>query len=152
MHTATLAGHVFPAPNLFDRMNTTKYRVVLTFLGIVLIVIVIGAVLFGPSGGSSSLPDPVDAIAPGDGDLVLRQTTVVLDLQPGYRAQLTIDDTLIPDAEIRHIEGTGMHEFEPGPGKVIEEWAPGFHVVAAAWDRASGLPDPGTLTWSFRAQ
>lgn len=133
-------------------MNATRYRVVLTLLGIAFIAIVIGAVLFGPSGGSGSLPDPVDAIAPGDGDLVLRQTTVVLDLQPGYEARLRIDDTLIPDAEVRRIEGTGLHEFVPGPGKVIEEWAPGFHVVEAVWDRTSGLPDPGMLTWSFRAQ
>lgn len=133
-------------------MNTTRYRVVLTLLGLGFIAIVIGAVLFGPSGGSDSLPAPVEAIAPGDGDLVLRQTTVVLDLESGYRAQLTIDGTPIPDAQMRRIEGTGLHEYAPGPGKVIEEWAPGFHVVEATWDREGALPDPGTLTWSFRAQ
>jgi hypothetical protein len=133
-------------------MNSTRYRVILAVLGIVFIVIVIGAVLFTPSGDPGAVPDPVDSIAPADGDLVLRQTTVVLDLQSGYEARLTIDGTPIPPTEVAFIEGTGRHEFAPGPGKTIEEWTVGFHVVEATWDRANGLPDPGSLTWSFRVQ
>ena len=133
-------------------MNATRYRVVLSLLGIVFIVIVIGAVLFTPSGDPGAVPRPVDAIAPQDGALVLRQTTVMLDLEPGYRAQLTIDGTPIPETEVSFVEATGRHEYQPGPGKTIEAWSVGFHVVEATWDRTSGLPDRGSLTWNFRVQ
>ena len=87
-----------------------------------------------------------------DGDIVQRQTALVIDLRAGYSLVLRIDGTLIPDADIEVTEQTGVHVFRPAPGKAIEEWIPGFHVVEIDFDRSSGLPDPGSLRWSFRTQ
>ena len=133
-------------------MSTTRYRIILLLLGLALIAVVVGAVLFTPEGSPTEYPDAVEAISPADGDLVLANTKLVLDLDGGYRAHLVIDDIAIPDDEVRWIEQTGLHIYEPGSGKAIEAWTPGFHVVVATWDRTSGLPDPGDIRWSFRVQ
>jgi hypothetical protein len=128
----------------------TKYRVTLLLLAVAFIVVVVAAVLFAPSGAGDGLPDEVQTVSPADGELVLRQARVVLHLQPGYRASLVIDDAAVPEDEVIFTVETGLHVFEPGPGKTIEEWAPGFHIVEATWERVSGLPDQGSMQWSFR--
>lgn len=133
-------------------MSTTKYRVILLLLGLAFIAVVVGAVLFTPEGSPSTLDEAIERIAPGDGDLVFVDTEVVVDMASGYRATLVIDDIPIPDDQVIFTEQTGLHIFDPGPGKAIEEWTPGFHVVAISWDRTEGLPDPGSTSWSFRVQ
>lgn len=133
-------------------MSSTRYRIILLLLGLALIAVVVGAVLFSPQGSPTNYPAAVESISPEDAALVFANTQVVLDLESGYRAHFVIDDIEIPDDEVRWIEQTGLHIFEPGPGKTIEAWTPGFHVVAITWDRTSGLPDPGNIRWSFRVQ
>lgn len=122
----------------------------LLLLGLLFIAVVVGGVLFAPTGRSGGLPDAVDRISPEDGELVLRQTRLVVDLAAGYRATIVVDGRTIPDDEVIFTEQTGLHIFEPGPGKVIEEWEPGFHVVEITWDTLGDLPDRGSLRWSFR--
>lgn len=131
-------------------MSQTTYRLIFLALGLGLIAVVVGAVLLAPSGDPIDVPDTVERFSPADGATVLEQTTVVLDLAPGYGVAFTIDGIAVPPEEVISAEATGRHEFIPGPGKVIEGWATGFHVVEARWDRVSGLPDPGALIWSFR--
>lgn len=133
-------------------MTRTRYRIVLTLLGIALVLIVVFAVVLAPEGRAPRLPTAVELYAPEDGATVLRQTQVVVDLEPGYDLDLVIDGTAIPDREIDVTEETGRFVFVPGPGKIIETWAPGFHAVEAEWDRINGLPDPNSLRWSFRVQ
>jgi len=131
-------------------VSQTTYRLIFLALGLGLIVVIVGAVLLAPSGEPTELPDAVEHFTPADGATVLEQTSVVLDLAPGYAATLTIDGLVIPAEEVIFTDVTGRHEFIPGPGKTIERWATGFHVVEARWDRISDLPDPGSVTWSFR--
>lgn len=131
-------------------MSRTTYRLIFLALGLGLIVVIVGAVLLAPSGDPAELPDDVELFSPADGSTVLEQTSVVLDLAPGYLAVFTIDGLVVPTDQVIFTEVTGRHEFIPGPGKVIERWATGFHVVEASWDQVSGLPDPGSMTWSFR--
>lgn len=133
-------------------MSTTRYRILLTLLGVALIMIIVGAVILTPEGSTPRLPDAVDTYAPADGATVLRQTQVVIDLQPGYDLDLVIDGMPIPDSELDLTFETGRFVYLPGPGKTIETWSPGFHAIEATWDRTSGLPDPGSLRWSFRVQ
>jgi hypothetical protein len=133
-------------------MSRTTYRVILLLLGLALIAVVVGAVLFAPSGDDASYPPALERIEPIDGSLMFGQPRVVVDLKSGYRAQLTIDDVVVPEDQIIWTEATGLHVFEPGPAKVVEAWSPGFHVVSAEWDRVGGLPDQGMFTWSFRVQ
>ncbi|HHC08429.1 MAG TPA: hypothetical protein ENK55_06910 [Actinobacteria bacterium] len=133
-------------------MSKTAYRIVMTVLGLVFVLIVVGTVLVLPEGDPARYPDAVVGFSPADGDLVFRGARIEFRTDPAYRASFVIDGIPIPDAEVVVVEGTGLHIYEPGPGKTIEAWTPGFHVVEARWDRTSGLPDPGSLTWSFRVR
>ena len=133
-------------------MTKTRYRVILLLLGVGFIAVVLGAVLLAPQGSSTQLPAAVNRIEPGDGELLFGQPQVVLDLASGYHATLVVDGIPIPDDQVIWTEATGRHVFEPGPGKVIESWTPGFHLIEASWDGPPGRPDPGNLTWTFRVQ
>ncbi len=133
-------------------MTKTQYRVTFTLLGIALAAVVVGAVLFTPDGQGGRLPAAVESYGPTDGSQVLRQTRVEIDLLPGYTVDLVVDGVPIPAEEIDVTEATGYFAWTPGPGKTFSEWAPGLHAVEVRWDRATGLPDPGSLRWSFRTQ
>lgn len=133
-------------------MSRTRYRIVLTLLGVLFAAVVIGAVILTPSGDAPRLPAAVESFSPSDGAIVLRQTRIVLDLAVGYDIDLVVDGVPIPDSELDVVPQTGRFEWEPGPGKTFEEWAPGFHAIEVTWDRTTGLPDPGALRWSFRVQ
>lgn len=125
---------------------------ILTLLGGAFALVVVLAVVLSPSGREARLPRAVDSYAPVDGATVLRQTQIVIDLEPGYDLDLVVDGVEIPDAELDVIPETGRFTYTPGPAKTIGEWTPGLHAIAASWDRTTGLPDPGSLRWSFRVQ
>lgn len=133
-------------------MSPTRYRIILSILGLLLGVVAVGAVILAPSGDSTNLPSALERFSPSDGDIVQRQTALEIDLRAGYTLVLRIDGLLIPAVEIDLTVETGKHVFRPGLGKTIEEWVPGFHVVEIEFDRSTGLPDPGSLRWSFRTQ
>lgn len=133
-------------------VSPTRYRIILSILGLLLGAVAVGAVILAPSGDTTNLPDAVERFSPADGDIVQRQTALEIDLRAGYSLVLRIDGLLIPAADIDVTEQTGKHVFRPGPGKAIEGWIPGFHIVEIDFDRSSGLPDPGSLRWSFRTQ
>ena len=133
-------------------MSATRYRVILSILGLLLAVLAVGAVILAPSGDVATLPDAVERFSPADGAIVQRQAALEIVLAPGYELVLEVDGVLIPATQMDITESTGRHVFRPEPWKAIPEWMPGFHVVEIAYDRTSGLPDPGSLRWSFRTQ
>jgi len=133
-------------------VSPTRYRIILSILGLAFGVLVIGAVILAPSGDITDLPNALERFAPADGAIVQRQTSLEVDLRPGYALTLVVDGVTVPSEDIEFTEATGKYVFRPGPDKVIAEWLPGFHVVEIEFDRAVGLPDPGSLRWSFRTQ
>jgi hypothetical protein len=133
-------------------MNTTGYRVTYTLLGLALVAIIAGSILFIPSGDPETLPDAVESYAPRDGDIVVNPIKVIIDLQSNYTAQFVIDGVSIPQDQVDSIVETGRYQFTPGPGKVIERWAPGDHTVVASWTGGPGSVDVGTLVWTFDVQ
>jgi hypothetical protein len=133
-------------------VTATRYRVILSILGLLLALLAVGAVILAPSGDVTQLPEAVDRYSPADGAIVQRQTALEIHLAPGYELTLEVDGVLIPPTEMDVTEQTGRYVFRPEPWKSIPEWVPGFHVVEITFDRTSGLPDPGSLRWSFRTQ
>lgn len=144
--------HSFVFTTTVRAMTTTRYRMTLAALGLALAAVIAGAVIFAPSGTNPTLPDALESYSPTDGAIVLRQTQVSIDLRPGFVISLTVDGVPIPAAEIDVIEANGQFTWTPGPEKTFTEWAPGFHTVEATWQRAVGLPEPGSLRWTFRVQ
>ncbi len=133
-------------------MSPTRYRVILLLLGVLFAAVIVGAVILTPSGDAPRLPDALESFSPADGATVLRQTRIEIDLAVGYDIDLVVDGVSIPDSELDVIEQTGRFAWVPGPGKTFDEWAPGFHTIEVSWERRTGLPDPGSIRWSFRAQ
>ncbi len=133
-------------------MNTTGYRITYTLLGLALVAIIAGSILFIPSGDPEVLPDAVESYAPRDGDIVINPVKVIIDLKPNYGAQFVIDGVPIPDSQVDSIFETGRYQFTPGEGKVIERWSPGDHTVVASWTGGPGSVDTGTLVWTFNVQ
>ena len=133
-------------------MNTTGYRVTYTLLGLALVGIIAGSLLFIPSGDPERLPDAVESYAPRNGDLVTNPIKVVIDLLADYEVRFVIDGITIPADQVDSIIATGRHQFTPGDGKVIERWTPGDHTVVASWVGGPSSIDTGTLVWTFRVQ
>jgi hypothetical protein len=133
-------------------MSPNRYRMIYTLLGLALAAIVVGAVVFAPSGRETPVPEPIESFFPQPGDIVQRPLAVEVDMKVGYRIELFLDDVPIPAGELDFTEPTGDYEWRPGPGQVIEEWTPGVHNVLVMYDKISGSPDPGRLRWAFRVQ
>lgn len=133
-------------------MNPTRYRVLLTLLGVALALVVVIAVVITPGGEPTPLPEAIESISPTDGATVLRPTQLVIDMQVDYTIELFVDGTPIPPDEIDFMEATGRHVWTPGDGKVFTDWPVGATSVFISWDRVQGLPDPGEYRWTFRVQ
>lgn len=133
-------------------MSPNRYRMIYTLLGLALAAIVVGAVVFAPSGRDTPVPEPIESFSPQPGDIVLRPLAVEVDMKVGYRIELFLDDVPIPASEIDFTEATGDYVWRPGPGQVFEEWTPGVHNVLVTYDTITGTPDPGRLRWAFRVQ
>lgn len=149
--TPQLRGPV-PSAVTWPAVSPTRYRVILSILGLLLAGLVIGAVILAPSGDVTSLPSGLVDFSPSDGAIVQRQTALTIELEPGYSLVLEVDGILVPEENMEITAATGKHVFRPEAGKVITEWVPGFHIVEIEFDRTRGLPDPGALRWSFRTQ
>lgn len=133
-------------------MNTTGYRVTYTVLALILLAVIGMSILFIPSGDPETLPDAVERYSPHDGDIAIDPVKVVIVVKPNYDVSLIIDGTSIPPSDMDSIPAIGRYQFEPGPGKVIEQWTGGEHTVVATWIGGAAGTDSGTLVWTFRLQ
>lgn len=125
------------------------YRLIYLGLGLVAVAAIALGIVLNRSGDELVLPEQVEDISPGPGDLVPPQTVVEIDMPVGYRADIYVDGWLVQDATF--VEGTGVYRWAPSPSNPsITEWLPGEHTIRVVWDRVSGLPDPGEFEWSFR--
>lgn len=123
-----------------------------TVLAILLLGVVGASILFIPSGDPETLPDAVLRYSPHDGDIAIDPVKVVIVVKPSYQLSLVIDGITIPASDMNSIEAIGRYQFEPGPGKVIEQWSGGEHTVVATWIGGTAGTDVGTLVWTFRIQ
>jgi hypothetical protein len=125
------------------------YRLIYLGLGLLGLAAIIFALVLSPDGEEVELPGALESISPLPGDLVLPQTAIEIDLEVGYQAQITVDGWPITD--FIFVEPTGVYRWSPSPSHpTIQSWTPGEHTVDVIWDTYTGLPDPGSFSWSFR--
>lgn len=125
------------------------YRLIYLGLGLIAIAAIAFGLAFARDGTPLVLPDPIEDVSPEPGDLVPPQTTVEVDFEVGYRAELYVDGWLMTD--VTFVEGIGVYRWTPSPANPsITEWEPGDHTVRVVWDTIDGLADPGEFEWSFR--
>lgn len=127
------------------------YRRLLIGLAVAFAALITAVVLIDTDGDPATLPEPLQSVFPLPNDVVARQTGIEVDLPIGYELTLSIDGIHIPPDEITVLEGVGRHRWRPAPGRIIEQWEPGSHLIEITWDRvAGGRPDPGGFSWTFR--
>jgi hypothetical protein len=131
-------------------MDRKRYRGALLGLGAALAALVTVVWITNPSGHDTALPAPLESVYPLPGDAVLAQASIEVDLPTGYVVDLVVDGLPVSPAEIDSVYAVGTFRWEPGAGRVVETWRPGTHTVEVSWDRATGRPDPGSFSWSFR--
>ena len=121
-----------------------------------LIVVLLGALAYACSRGESEA-NPVDgssgleAIIPLRNAKVVAQSTVGVDLAPGYEGTLTLNDTVIPAEQLERDSGLNQLIFRPGAGKVIKELRPAKNCMDVKyWVRQEGEQSAGPpLHWCF---
>src|SRR3546814_19645482 len=89
-------------------MSNSRYRARIA----IAIVTAVGALVLGVratnTGGEdnvtiSSRPDMVEHVYPPNGDQVLRQSEIGVDLGPGYEGDLVVNGQPIPEEELRRV-------------------------------------------------
>lgn len=129
------------------------YRLIYLGLAAVVVAVVAVAIAFSPTGDPLQLPGPIESVFPLPGDSVIRQTTVELDLEFGYEAEIFVDGFRLPGPEVIFVEATGMYRWAPSAaGVYLNEWTPGEHTVDVIWHRVVGTAGTGQYTWTFRVQ
>ena len=98
-------------------------------------------------------PDLVEHVYPRNGDRVLRQSEIGIDLAPGHEATLIVNGQPIPDDELRRVPEQNQVFFQPGEGTTFPELPAGRTCVAAlVWRSAAGRGvDDQTVRWCFEA-
>jgi hypothetical protein len=96
----------------------------------------------------------VEGLAPEDGTNALHQSTVMIDLAPGWDADLIINGIEIPQDQERNVAGQDQVIFTPGEGKELERLPAGLvRVTAIIWRPIDGQSrDSGSrsVSWSFQ--
>lgn len=121
-------------------------------LALLLGAVVALVVAFYPRGEAAELPQPIEAIYPLPGDIVIRQTAIEVDFPVGYTVELYVDGRLVPPFEIGVTEATGRRIWQPAPGRSMEQWVAGTHSVRVEWERLVGDPDVGSFEWTFEVR
>lgn len=134
-----------------------------------LVLIIAGLVSATTGREALGLPDQIERIAPGEGDSVLRQSEILVDLIPGQMGELVIDGQTLPVTEIvaaanpepgqtvanddlvtRFDLGTNTLRFLPQEGAPIERLDPGPHTVKVVyWPIDVGRSAARSFTWQF---
>ena len=126
-----------------------SYRHIYLGLGLVAVAAIAFGIAFATEGDEILLPGPVESVAPEPGHLVPPQTSIEIDLEVGYVAEIYVDNWLVSDAT--YVEGTGVYRWTPSPtNPTINEWTSGEHTIRVVYDTVNGLPDPGDFSWTFR--
>jgi hypothetical protein len=118
---------------------------------------------------AQGLPEAIDLIAPESGDEVLRQSSVVADLAPGFEGRLIIDQRELETQVIaieqevepgqqlnqdvlvtRFDPGSGTLTYQPQEGAPIESFAAGTHEVTVIYWPITDPDAARSFTWQFR--
>ena len=120
-----------------------------------LVTAVVLAVLLGVMLSSRTDPplaDAIEALIPNQGDEVLSQSDIGIDLISGYTAELTLNGIPIPDSQLRRVDGLNQVTFRPDPGQIIERLQADLNCATAVyWPLSQGRQASRTVNWCFTA-
>lgn len=93
----------------------------------------------------------IRTVYPAPGHLLNRQTTVFVELQPGYTVRaLTIQGRSIGGDDLEVITGLNRYSYTPGPGKLVEQFDEGRTCAVAEFSDSNAPGAPlQTYEWCF---
>ncbi len=145
------------SPPTRNRGRDIARRVILTLLivgSLVGLFFTGKAAVTGGNEASNALPEVVDRVIPPSGASVPRQSQVGIDVTDGHDAYLQINGVEVRTAEEGLVKdlGTGLVQFQPGPGRPVEELNPGQNcVVAFVFSQIDGPDTAQPVSWCFEA-
>jgi len=140
--------------------SRTRLERATPFLIVFLLVVGIGSFVlagFSGGGGRDGQPqvnggvNPIESMFPRDGDEVLQQVSVGLDLDAAWEADLVINGTLIPPNQLDGNASTGIYSFTPDSGKVIERLDPDQNCAVGLMHLIRDPTQTSTVRWCFTA-
>jgi len=124
-------------------------------LGVLLIVAVGGIYTVSQLSSESSgglAGGVIEQLIPAKSSKILQQDQIGIDLQTGYSANLAVNGVPIPEDQVTRVSGLDEVLFQPGAGKVFEQWPAGQNcVVATFWANDVGPAQSRTQSWCFTA-
>ena len=147
------------APESRLRLSETQFRLLIAAMVTLALLALYAGVRATDTGGDdpvtiSGRPDVVERLIPGEGDEVIRQAELGIDLAPGYEASLTVNGVEIPTEQLRLVPEQNQVFFTPAEGKVVEQLHAGPNcATAVVWRSAAGpgTADDKSFTWCFEA-
>jgi hypothetical protein len=138
-------------------------RIVITLIlvgAVVLLVFTWQGTQSGEGGGSGCANPVVVGWDPCPGSRILRQAQIGVELKPGYDGRITVNGIAVPEAQMQGAiaPGTEAYEqlspeeralgprpnnknivkFQPGKGKVVEEFSGQVRVGIRYWQESEG--------------
>lgn len=109
-----------------------------------------GSFIYMNNPENNGLPAAIQAVKPANGDNVLSQVEIVVDLAQGYDSDISINGVDVPREELNIIAGLNLLSYRPGPGKAVERLLPDQNCVQATyWELAVGPHEVKIYTWCF---
>jgi hypothetical protein len=104
----------------------------------VVVLIVVNLAIFGTrkevrGTAAPERPTGIVQLSPQEDELVLAQSSVIVDLKPSFTAQLSIDGHPIPDDQLDVEANVYELSFQPTPDHDIHRFAPGTHTATVEW-------------------
>jgi hypothetical protein len=101
-------------------------------------------------------PTPLVQLSPQENELVLAQSSIIVDLRPTYTAQLSIDGNPIPDDQLSIQPDVFELSFQPNAEHDIHRFEPGTHTATVeywpktkTYEQAKAQRLLGSYTWNF---
>lgn len=128
----------------------------------VVVLIIVNLAIFGTrkevrGTAAPERPTGIVQLSPQENELVLAQSSIVVDLKPTYSARLSIDGHPIPDDQVTVVPDAYELSFQPTPDHDIHRFAPGPHSATVEyWPRSKTYEQAkagqllGSYTWSFK--
>jgi len=102
-------------------------------------------------------PPQLASLTPNEGDHVIPQNMVGVQIDTQYSVELTVDHHIIPDDQITGDPNLGEHYFEPGANKELSELPKGANSASVVWwprsipsiEQARAQKRIASYSWTF---
>jgi hypothetical protein len=144
----------YDTPSTPPTLGRPEYPRWLWVVGAAVVVVVgvsIGALVVLGEGSDNDVREAaIEQFIPAEGDQIVQQEPVGIDLAPGYDGTLALNGVAIPEDQLNKVPALNLVQFIPGEGKEIEQYNEGRNcVLATFWLSKDGPGQATSRAWCF---